>query len=254
MTDSDIDELRETIEKDLAWRNEEITFLSNILNNINGSNPSDTEKKRNVYRKSLILSLYAHFEGFFRYSFETYAYAINESKIEVGKVIDVLCASGLNREFLSYEDSNKWIIPADEFSKTHRKISNRVLLLENIEASKAKYLELPLSSDYLNKTSIVHTESNLKPEIIDKILYSLGIHQRLGLNRTDFLRIMGLVSEFVKKRNGIAHGDNKSEFKVGVSENEYNKFFNSYERITNLIGPLITKHLKDKLYLKPEYR
>ena len=61
---------------------------------------------------------------------------------------------------------------------------------------------------------------------------------------------MGLVAEFVKKRNGIAHGDNKPEFKGGVEENDYNKYRKVFDRIVDLIPVVITRALKDQVYLK----
>ncbi len=253
MNSIEIEELRTTIEKDLAWRNEEISFYSSLLNHISGRSNDETNKLASIYRKNLVLALYAHFEGFFRFAFETYAYALNESKIGAEKAIEVLCASSLNKEFMNYENSNNWIVTDDEFSKAHKKIANRVSLIENISKGKLNHLELPISN-FRDKSSIVNTESNLSPDVIDRILYSLGIHQKLGLSGNEFSKLMGLIGAFVKKRNGIAHGDNKNEYKNGVSASEYETFKKSYDSITNLIGPIITKSLSEKLYLKPEYR
>ncbi|MDX2303590.1 MAG: hypothetical protein NW226_12370 [Microscillaceae bacterium] len=54
------------------------------------------------------------------------------------------------------------------------------------------------------------------------------------------------------RRNGIAHGDGK--FKDGVTERQYNDFKRAFDKIVNLLPPVITKALTEKLYLKPEFR
>ena len=51
------DELRAALEADMAWRQEDLAFFKNQLNNI-----SEDDKDR--YRKSLVLILYSHMEGF----------------------------------------------------------------------------------------------------------------------------------------------------------------------------------------------
>ncbi len=256
MTTTDIEELRELIEKDLEWRNNEFAFLSNLLNNIVESTSEKTEERRNIYRKSLLLNLYANFEGFFRYSMEIYAGALNELNIELDKIINVLLASCLHSEFSSYDDSNKWISQvSEEISKVNHRVINRNLLLESIErTTKTNRLRLPISSNHQDRSSIVHTESNLNPMVMDKILFNLGLHNKLGLNYNEFNELMGRVSSFVKNRNGIAHGDNKIEFKNGISSQKFEEYKAMYTRITELIAPLISKSLNEKLYLKPEYR
>ena len=52
------EELRTAMETELAWRQEELAFMKNQLTNI------QEEILKNKYRKSLVLMLYSHFEGF----------------------------------------------------------------------------------------------------------------------------------------------------------------------------------------------
>ena len=53
-------ELREELETELAWRQEELAFFKNQLNNISDEN----DQRR--YRKSLVLILYSHMEGYIK--------------------------------------------------------------------------------------------------------------------------------------------------------------------------------------------
>lgn len=64
------DEFRATLETDLAWRQEEIAFFKNQLNYISDNN-------KNRYRKSLVLILYSHLEGYIKLSLQTYIQYIN---------------------------------------------------------------------------------------------------------------------------------------------------------------------------------
>lgn len=51
-------ELREELEEELRWRQEELAFFKNQLSNIN------SEEDSCRYRKSLVFLLYSHFEGY----------------------------------------------------------------------------------------------------------------------------------------------------------------------------------------------
>ena len=106
-----------------------------------------------------------------------------------------------------------------------------------------------------DRKSIVYTASNLKDEIIDKILFSFGVHRDLGISKSDFGQLTGRITQLMIKRNVIAHGDNSApEFRNGVSENEYTHFKASFDKIVELIPIVIAKAMRDKLYLKSEYR
>lgn len=53
------DELRAVLESELAWRQEELAFFRNQLNGI-------LEENKDKYRKSLVLILYSHMEGYIK--------------------------------------------------------------------------------------------------------------------------------------------------------------------------------------------
>ena len=64
------DELRAVLETELAWRQEELAFFKNQLNEVEESN-------KNKYRKSLVLILYSHMEGYIKIGLQTYIQYIN---------------------------------------------------------------------------------------------------------------------------------------------------------------------------------
>ena len=68
------DELRAALEVELAWRQEELAFFKNQLNEI-------AEENKNKYRKSLVLILYSHLEGYIKICLQTYVQYINSQRL-----------------------------------------------------------------------------------------------------------------------------------------------------------------------------
>ncbi len=260
MEQVNVSRYRELIEEDLFWRLEEINFFNNQLNNFRAIDSSEIEIERvkvekDKYRKSLVLILYAHFEGFFRYSFEVYAEALNNENVEIHKVVEPLAASSNSSEFEDYEDITKYAgLDSDLFNREIKKLEKRIDFLSKVEAKRNQPLKLHIGN-HSDKKSIIYTASNLKSEIIERILYAFGVHQDLGISKSEFGQLTGRITQLTIKRNIIAHGDNKaSEFKNGVPESEYSDFKNSFDKIVELIPIVITKAMNEKLYLKSEYR
>lgn len=259
MEQINIDQYRALIEEDLLWRSEEINFFTNQLNNFRPTSSSDDEmqrvqKEKNIYRKSLVLILYAHFEGFFRYAFEVYAEALNNENVIISKVVDQLAASCYSPEFEDYDDIKKnFEQDSDPVNKLLTKLNKRINILSKIELKKSQPLKLHIGN-HDDKKSITYTASNLKEEIIKKILYSFGVHEELGISDTEFGELTGRITQLMIRRNKIAHGDNNDAVKEGVSELDYNSFKGSFDKIIELIPRVITKAMNEKLYLKPEHR
>ena len=68
------DELRASLEAELAWRQEELAFFKNQLNDV-------IEENKNKYRKSLVLILYSHMEGYIKICLQTYIQYINSQRL-----------------------------------------------------------------------------------------------------------------------------------------------------------------------------
>lgn len=64
-------DLRAELEAEMAWRQEDLAFFKNQLSNIS----NETEKEK--YRKSLVLILYSHMEGYIKIALQTYIKYIN---------------------------------------------------------------------------------------------------------------------------------------------------------------------------------
>lgn len=255
MTEEQINQYRTQIEEDLAWRTEEIALFSNQVDNIKPTNTSDAERIRadleqKKFRKLLVLILYAHFEGFFRYAFSQYVNAINDADVDISKATGRLVTSSLHKVFEDYDTPNKWIIhDSSDFSKINKRIENRQVLLNEIKIHEKGKLKLHISSNHKDKTSLTHTESNLNYEVVSKILY------RLDLELSSFHfdeKFKSSLSQFLNKRNSIAHGD--EQYKNGIEKKDYDSYKKLFDDAVKFISIVITNCLREKRYLKPEYR
>lgn len=210
--------MRSDLEEELAWRQEELAFFKNQLCNI--SNINNKEK----YRKSLILMLYSHFEGFTKIGLQTYIQYINSQQIERKKVNANIIAASMSKELNAYDNLDKKSkvfkrkLPDD--TNLHR-FSRRVDLIEAMDDFKSQTVWI--------EDDIIDTESNMWYIVLKKNLYKMG----LPLNV--FEPFEKSINALVNKRNGIAHGNSRS----GISESEYEELekdiFDVMSNITRIL-------------------
>lgn len=93
-------ELREILEDELLWRFEEINFFKSQLVNLN----KDEDKKK--YRKSMVLILYSHLEGFIKAALLYYAQYLNGLGKQRNEFDFNLIATSMNAEFKAYDNKN----------------------------------------------------------------------------------------------------------------------------------------------------
>ena len=94
------DELRAVLETELAWRQEELAFFKNQLNEVEESN-------KNKYRKSLVLILYSHMEGYIKIGLQTYIQYINSQGLNRRDVNTGLMVASMHKEFIAYENMER---------------------------------------------------------------------------------------------------------------------------------------------------
>ena len=94
------DELRELLEDELLWRFEEINFFKKQLINL------EEENEQRKYRKSMVLILYSHLEGFIKSALINYAQYLNGLGRKREEFDFTLIATSMNREFKAYENKN----------------------------------------------------------------------------------------------------------------------------------------------------
>ena len=222
-------DFRAYLESELLWRQEELAFFKNQLNNIS----ADVEKNR--YRKSLVLLLYSHMEGFVKIALQTYIQYLNAQSLSRDAVTSGLMVAGMHREFLAYENLDRKCevfrrsLPDD--SKLHR-LYRRVDFAESFS--------IMTSQPLLIEDTLVDTESNLWYIVLQKNLYKLG----LPIDMFDSQK--GDIDALVNRRNSIAHGN----FHAGISMAEYANWETKIYGVLNTIIVKLYDYLNQSKYLK----
>ncbi len=153
------DGLRAALEAELAWRQEELAFFKNQLNEI-------PEENKDRYRKSLVLILYSHMEGYIKICLQTYIQYINSQGLKRKDVKTGLMVASMYKEFIAYENMNRKNeifrkeLPDD--ARLHR-LYRRVDFMEKVEDFKEQEL-------YIDD-QIIDTGSDLRYIVLQKNLY-----------------------------------------------------------------------------------
>ena len=190
MSRLDLADIRAQIEIEREWREAELRFLRNRLSYI------AEEESRKIYRKTLVVMLYAHFEGLCKSILLTYVKSLNSSGLLVEEANAAIAAASLGEVFRALRDPKskckifKRDLPDD--SKLHRFARDKEFF-ETFEALSARSVEL-------DGDSLVDTESNLKPVVLRKILFRLGLEPNLVAPWSP------AIQELLRRRNDVAHG------------------------------------------------
>ena len=220
------DDLRAELEAELAWRQEDFAFFKNQLNSID---------EKDKYRKSLVLILYSHMEGYIKIALQTYIKYINAQNLPRKDVISGLMAASMNQEFNAYDNLDKKCaifrreLPEDNV--LHR-FCRRVDFLDQLEDFKNEPLII--------EDSVINTESNLRHVVLQKNLYKIG----LPVNMFD--QYHRDIDALVNRRNSIAHGDSRS----GVTSQEFSNWERKIYRVMNDVTMLIYNYANHKQYLQ----
>ena len=226
----DYEKISAELEAEYAWRYEELVFLQNLESNIK------KEDLRKKYRKSLIVMLYSHFEGFCKFAFTYYITTINDQRCVRSILKPPLIAASMNNEFTAYDDPNrkcklfKQSLPDD--SKLHR-FSRRHDLVCAFDGFLKVIAEIP--------DTVVDTESNLTPIVLKKLLF------RLGFNLSIADRYKDHINKLLEYRNHIAHGD--GNIVNGIDEKDYSCIKEETLSIIRGIKELVAHALRDEEYL-----
>ena len=221
------DEARAEMETDLAWRQDEMRFLQNQAANL----PS--EEQRELFRRSLVLLLYAHFEGYCKFALTVYVNAVNRSGISCREANDAIGAATLVevlaalRHPTSKCDDFRNSLPDD--SALHLFAREREFI-SKLNQFDSRVVFLP--------DTVVDTESNLKPIVLRKNLY------RLGLDLSIFEPVEGDISRLLQTRNKIAHGDARG----GLTEKYYDGLRVAASRVMQEITAGITNAIQLQSY------
>lgn len=224
----DIDEFVAELEADLQWRETEIQLHMKQLIRAPASD-------HDVLRKSLVLMLYAHVEGFAKFGLTHYISAINKANLQIADVSYCIAAAALTNLFKELRNPDqkseyfRGLLPDD--TALHRFARDRGFLEGYNKYIAKKSLSL---SD-----SVVDLESNLKVEVLLKNLYKLGLPYR------DTKNFKSELTTLLNFRNQIAHGS----FRGGIDQGRYKLCKDGFDKVNKFMKSTLTEAFKDRAYL-----
>ncbi|QTP14794.1 MAE_28990/MAE_18760 family HEPN-like nuclease [Serratia symbiotica] len=209
------------VELERTWREEEIRSLNNIM---------EKSDDISIYmmRRAVICLLYAHIEGFVKFSFNLYIDGINKMELKCNEVKPILAAAVYYKDFLKMNNPDiknrifKKTLPDD--SHLHRIFRYEEFFEKLSDVMDGKIF---IADGYVN------TESNVGKEILQKLLY------QVGLSHTSLDQVIGPLTRLKNKRNDISHGVDKAK----VEYEEYKAYYDcSINIMTELIMVLFSAY------------
>ncbi|WP_066015659.1 MAE_28990/MAE_18760 family HEPN-like nuclease [Endozoicomonas atrinae] len=214
-----LERFQEQIEAEREWREDEIRFLDNIQRSIQKSN----DQKR--IRRSILCLIYAHIEGFVQFSFSLYIDEINKKNLKCSEVKPVIAAATLHKEFIALNNKDKKsnLFKSTLPDETHlHRLCRQVEFVESISSVQNQVVVIP--------DGYVNTESNVGQQVLEKLLY------QVGLDYKDLKDIYSPLNRLINVRNDISHGKRKQ----GIDDQEYQQFINCCKSIISAISRRLT--------------
>lgn len=210
---------QEQIEIEREWREDEIRFLDNTQRTM-----TKAEDQKRI-RRSIICLIYAHIEGFVQFSFSLYIDKINNKTLQCSQVRPVIAAATLHKEFVALQNNDKKNIifkkTLPNETKLH-KLCRQVEFIENISTIQTNLVKIP--DGYIN------TESNVGQQVIEKLLY------QVGLEYTELKDIYSPLNKLLNVRNDISHGKRK----LGIDDREYQEYIACCKSVISGISRRLT--------------
>lgn len=229
MPEIDLAELRAEMETEREWREKEMRQLRNQLSLLS------SEDQRKTARKALVVMLYAHFEGLSKALLSMYVNRINNLGLRVDEVVPHIGAATLSEVFKALRDPNK---KCAEFARALPNDSALHLFARDREFVEVAW-KVAQRSVQIDADDVVDTESNLKPVVLKRILFRLGLDPDLAQPWE------GTIHLLLNRRNDVAHGTAKA----GLEEKEYVKLEQAVLLVVDGIVKAISNAVARKVYL-----
>lgn len=219
-------ELEDLLFDDWTWRKLEINDLILIAE----------KEEKVVVLKSIILLLYAHWEGYIKKTSRVYLKYIIENKIKVSDLTEnfkAVALKGLSKEVFTSKES---LSLANELT-----LIKRYSLIKDYTIDKLIKIDLEIEKD----KSIVDTQDNLNPAVFKNILEIIG----LNYNNQYEIRKSHLENDLLAYRNSIGHGNKKLS-----KGTEFDLEIMTIKKLREIIFSII-ENFRDEIiyYSKEEY-
>lgn len=226
MTNKDFDA---ELYREYDWRFDEVRRLKNLIER-------EPPTARDDFRKSLLLILYSHFEGYCVFSLQHYLTSINGRGLSCRSVSVALLAGAWERLFNAMDHGDQKCkifrksLPHDIRLHRHWRRRHFVECVDEFLASKVELNE-----------DIIDAESNLKPEVLERNLFLLGLDHTFVEQHAD------TIQKFLGRRNRVAHGEDRR----GISESEYNQYESSVFTVCFTLIEFLVEAFQSANYERP---
>ena len=177
-----IDQLQDYLEADLAWRKTEISQLFRILNDV---------EAKDVVLKSIVLLLYAHWEGYIKKSSKYYLKYVSEQKVKIKNLT-------LNFKAIVLKESVQKC--CEQYSRT---LVNEIKFINKQKRMDDKAFKININVNDEEDKSIINTKDNLSSKVLNNIIDIIGIKYNDAMRKRSNYIDFGLV----RRRNSIGHGN-----------------------------------------------
>ncbi len=208
-----IEKVFEEIQEDITWRNSELKKINNIASNLNNTDLQ-------IFLKSILPLLYAHWEGFVVVSLKIVFKYLNNLNLSSNDYCDIYLTTAYEQTLKSLDNSTGFDKRKKHLIHLYKTFSEQVKLDSKID-----------------------TKSNLNFSILQEIC------KKINLNINKFTTHKEELNELVSIRNSISHGENAYSFE---SYNDIKKYINLLENLMLDFESEIQDLLKDKKYLKEQ--
>lgn len=223
-----IDQFEDYIGDDLAWRKLEISQLFMILN---------TVESKEIIGKSMILLLYAHWEGFIKNSSKCYLKYVSDKNIKIKDLtsnFEAIMLKQFARDCIDNDSKNL----SREFA-----LINKQKKVMNTPFKVKVQLDNPFDKE------IIDTYNNLSSKVLASIIEMIGIKYNDAMKtRENFMD-----SNLVKNRNAIGHGSQvKREDSEDGLPTDFSKIYELKEFVIAMLvyfSEVLIKYVEDEYYL-----
>ncbi|MFC5044418.1 MAE_28990/MAE_18760 family HEPN-like nuclease [Aquimarina hainanensis] len=213
------------MDTDLAWRKKEISELLLLAKTSN----------KEVLLKSLILLLYAHWEGYIKKSSKLYIKYVSEEKIKINDLSSNFTAIVLKSQI------SRCIEESDSLT-----LANELSFINGYLKKINKRFKIKIDPDKDLDKDIIDTQSNLKPKVFKSIVDIVGLDYKTSIETREHY----INSNLLANRNCIGHGSpfdhtNQLDFSLTLKD---------IEKLKDIIFSIIDNYREELLdYVNNEF-
>lgn len=215
------------LDDDLAWRKREVSELFLLAK----SNPD-----KETLLKSLILLLYAHWEGYIKKGSKLYIKYVSEKKIRVNQLSTNFTAIVLKSQISKCIEESENLTLANELS-----------FMSSYVKKQEKKFKVSINPDNDREKKIIDTQSNLKPKVFKTIINILGLSYKSAIETREHY----INSQLLANRNCIGHGSPFDE----NAQDDFSLTIDDIDKLKKIIFSIIDNfrdelldYVNDELY------